>query len=152
MSKSNSSSSTTISSSASNNSNTTSLSLDAQELILKAVQEARATCNDRLEFHPIQYAAAIKFDNGHVYTASQRKTLEYGCSVDAITQMASLILTGGDGGGVCGGGSGGGSGSGSGRPKLIVQVDQYGVIHAPFAAARAFLSEYGFGDLVIVEF
>jgi len=32
------------------------------------------------------------------------------------------------------------------RPKRIVQVDQYGVIHAPFAAARAFLSEYGFGD------
>jgi Cytidine deaminase len=122
--------------------NSPGLSQEAKELILVAVQVARDSSKDRLDLHPIQYAAAVKFDNGDVYTASQRKTLEYGCSVDAITQLASIMMASSSSTGT----DDATAGVVRRRPKWIVQVDQYGVIHAPFAAARAFLSEYGFGD------
>jgi len=36
------------------------------------------------------------------------------------------------------------------RPECLVMLDQWGVAHAPFASARAILSEYGYGDLQIL--
>lgn len=35
-------------------------------------------------------------------------------------------------------------------PKLLIMVDQYGVAHAPFAQARALLTEHGFGHIGIL--
>lgn len=32
------------------------------------------------------------------------------------------------------------------RPSWVLLVDQFGNLHAPFAQARTFLSEYGFGE------
>lgn len=36
------------------------------------------------------------------------------------------------------------------RPVLLVQADQFGIAHAPFAPARAFLSENGFEDCLVL--
>jgi hypothetical protein len=37
-------------------------------------------------------------------------------------------------------------------PKLLIMVDQFGIAHAPFAQARALLSEYGFNDLQVIVY
>mmetsp|Transcript_11960 Transcript_11960/g.17429 ORF Transcript_11960/g.17429 Transcript_11960/m.17429 type:complete len:99 (+) Transcript_11960:1-297(+) len=36
------------------------------------------------------------------------------------------------------------------RPVLIVQADQYGIAHAPFAPARAYLSEHGYTNCYVL--
>jgi len=36
------------------------------------------------------------------------------------------------------------------RVEMVVQVDQFGILHAPFASARAFLVEYGHGDATVL--
>lgn len=36
------------------------------------------------------------------------------------------------------------------RPSCVLLVDQFGNLHAPFAQARTFLSEHGFGDTRVV--
>jgi len=36
------------------------------------------------------------------------------------------------------------------KPVLLVQCDQFGIAHAPFAQGRAFLSERGFGDCKVL--
>ncbi|CAM9865634.1 unnamed protein product, partial [Hapterophycus canaliculatus] len=33
-----------------------------------------------------------------------------------------------------------------GRPSWVLLVDQFGNLHAPFAQARTFLLEHGFGE------
>ena len=124
------------------------------QLIGKATDAARFG-DDRSELHPIQYGAAILFEDGSIETAYQRKTLEYGCSLDAVAQLAvnmekkARTHTEVDSQEKCS------SRDESSKrkekissiiPKLLVQTDQYGVIHAPFASARAFLSEFGYDN------
>ena len=36
------------------------------------------------------------------------------------------------------------------RPKVLCMADQYGVCHAPFATARSFLTEHGYGDVSVL--
>jgi hypothetical protein len=36
------------------------------------------------------------------------------------------------------------------KPVLIVQCDQFGIAHAPFAQGRSFLTERGFGDCKVL--
>jgi len=36
------------------------------------------------------------------------------------------------------------------RPECLVMLDQWGIAHAPFASARAILTEYGYGDVQIL--
>ncbi len=109
---------------------------EAKLLISEAVKEALKG-NDRSELHPIQYGAAILFEDGSIETASQRKSLEYGCSLDAVTQLVVSIEK-----------RNGGKGdiSNLSRPKLLVQCDQFSVVHTPFATARAYLSEFHYED------
>ena len=132
------------------------LSKTTRALIQKATAAAQEG-NDRSELHPIQYGAAVLFTDGSVQTACQMKTLEYGCSLDAVTQLATSIgekmkvQVNGNG---HGNDNGDGNGDGENkpeiyagiRPRLLVQTDQFGVVHTPFASARAFLSEFGYGD------
>ena len=104
------------------------LSEDEQKLVLETTKAAQ-NGDDRGELHPIQYAAAVLFEDGSIETSCQRKSLEYGCSIDAVTQLLTSIekkqkekqTT---------------------KPKILVQTDQFGIIHTPFATARAFLSEF----------
>jgi hypothetical protein len=91
--------------------------------------------------HPIRYGAAVLFNDGTVMLASQKVALEYGCSLDAVGQLASAIdrkanitLQGGH----------------SCSPMMLVQCDQFGIAHPPFAQGRAYLSERGYGDCKIL--
>lgn len=63
------------------------------ELIQKAKDAARdSMTNDRISLHPTQYSAAVRMSDGTIYTAIQQKALlEYGCSVDVVTQFASMF-------------------------------------------------------------
>ena len=110
------------------------VSPDAQSLIAKATEAANRG-NDRSELHPIQYAAAVLFEDGTIQTACQRKCLEYGCSLDAVTQLGTYMEQ---------------ETKARAKAKLLVQTDQFGVLHAPFATARAYLSEFGFDDLKVL--
>ena len=70
------------------------------------------------------------FDDGVIVTSRQAGALEYGCTIDAVSQLASHFQDQGA------------------APLLLVQADQYGIAHAPFAPARAFLTEYKHDDEV----
>ena len=95
---------------------------------------AACTSDRRDELHPIKYGAAVVFRDGHVATAWQKKALEYGCSLDAICQLAPAIeermsL----------------EEHRASPPVVICMCDQFGVLHGPFAPARAYLCEHGYG-------
>mmetsp|Transcript_7735 Transcript_7735/g.8851 ORF Transcript_7735/g.8851 Transcript_7735/m.8851 type:complete len:409 (+) Transcript_7735:79-1305(+) len=111
-----------------------SLSDQELELVQLATNEAIEN-NNRDTLHPIQYAAAILFQDGTTYKACQRKALEYGCSLDAVTQLGAYIEQ---------------KRKDNVNPAILVQADQFGVLHPPFATARAYLSEYGFGDCKVL--
>jgi len=85
---------------------------------------------DAVDIHPLKFAAAVVFDDGSVQAAWMLKGLEYGCSLDPVSQLVRDML--------------------SKRPRLLVMVDQFGVAHAPFAQARALLSEHGLGTHPII--
>lgn len=91
--------------------------------------------------HHIQYGAAVLFNDGTVATATQKSALEYGCTLDAVGQLASIIdmkaIQISEDGTSC-------------RPILLVQCDQFGIAHAPFAQGRAFLTERGYGDCKVL--
>ena len=90
----------------------------------------------RAELHPVQYGACVVFDDGTNASASQKKALEYGCSLDAVCQLCQAIEDKRHHEGR--------------RPVVLCMADQFGVAHAPFAPARAFLVEHGFGDAKIL--
>lgn len=81
------------------------------------------------------------FSDGTVSIASQKVALEYGCTLDAVGQLASAIdkkaIRVVEEEDPC-------------RPVLLVQCDQFGIAHAPFAQGRAFLSERGYGDCKVL--
>lgn len=107
-----------------------------------------------------------------MFTACQKKALEYGCSLDAVTQLAPFLedqrqlmhrysQTKPSSSNVSSSSSISSASfvafasylsidesatAKSNRPILLIQVDQFGIAHAPFAKARAFLTEYGYGD------
>jgi cytidine deaminase len=113
---------------------TQDLDLDetAKNLLAIAINEARSTL-DKADSHPIQFGAAVAFADGSIVTSHQSSGLEYGCTLDAVSQLASHIIK-----------------NPGGRPILLVQTDQFGICHAPFAPARSFLTEHGYGDCQIL--
>ena len=115
----------------------------AGRLLDLAVQASNR--DNRDDLHPIKYGAAVMFSDWTTASAHHKKALEYGCSLDAVGQLAQAMDD------KCGGGVSGHDGNVDGgtdsvRPVLLIQSDQYGVIHAPFAIGRAFLAEHGYGD------
>lgn len=102
----------------------------------------KAAEKDNKSLHPIQYGAAVLFSDGTIATSHQKPSQEYGCTLDAVTQLAQIMeekvkqrcLNGEE----------------MIKAILLVQSDQYGIAHAPFAQARAFLTEYGYNDTFIV--
>lgn len=105
----------------------------------KLLDVARAFLEDQADgtnaLHPISYVAAVFFrDRSHAF-ARCVKSLEYGCSLDAVTQLAPALE----------------AKRKSGIEALqIVQVDQFGIAHPPFAPGRAFLVEHGYGHVSVV--
>ena len=104
----------------------------ARKLLKLAILEAKQSLDDVESIHPIQFGAAMLLEDGSTVTAHQSPGLEYGCTLDAVSQLASHIEQ---------------TRSVCGRPLKIVQADQYGIAHGPFAPARAWLSERGYNDV-----
>lgn len=98
--------------------------------------------NTNASIHPLQFAAALLFDDGTVETAHQMNGIEYGCTLDSVSQLireierrqycqpcgSSTVV----------------------KPVTLVMVDQFGVAHGPFAAARSLLSEHGYGYIEVL--
>ena len=113
-----------------------------REKLLKMATEATVyeTPHQR-NTHPIRYGAAVLFSDNTVSIASQKVAIEYGCTLDAVGQLASIIdrkalqLD---------------EHKPPVRPILLVQCDQFGIAHPPFAQGRAFLTERGYGDCKIL--
>lgn len=101
----------------------------AKRLLELAIMEAKANVND---IHPIQFGAAAMLQDESIITSHQSSALEYGCTLDAVSQLVSQFKDE-----ECG-------------PVMLVQADQYGIAHAPFAPARSFLSEHGFGETLVL--
>lgn len=84
---------------------------------------------------PLRMGAAVMLSDGSIETAWQMKGLEYGCTLDAISPLLRVLAN---------------------KRKegieglVLMQADEFGVLHAPVAQARALLNEHGFGDMQIV--
>lgn len=90
--------------------------------------------DNRDNHHPIRYSAAILFNDKTHAVSWMKKGLEYGTTLDPVSQLAHVAESQAD----------------SIKPVLLVQVDQFGICHAPFGGARAFLNEYGHGSIQVI--
>ena len=112
-----------------------------REKLMRLAMEVTAMESHQKLAHPIRYGAAVLFSDSTVAIASQKVALEYGCTLDAVGQLASVIdrkaIHIEEDSPAC-------------RPVLLVQCDQFGIAHAPFAPGRAFLTERGYGDCKVL--
>jgi cytidine deaminase len=127
---------------------------DQTRALLNAAHRAslRDDSHDQ-QLHPIQYGAAMAVllldeDRLEYWEAHQLKAYEYGGSQDPVCQLVARAVrraktdNAGD--------------DHHDATKLTIkvlavcQVDQYGIPHAPYGAARACLVEHGFGDAQVV--
>jgi hypothetical protein len=112
-----------------------------RQKLISLATEATALESHLEHVYPIRYGAAVLFSDGTVAIATQKVALEYGCTLDAVGQLASVIdrkaLKIKDDSEPC-------------RPIVLVQCDQFGIAHAPFAHGRAFLNERGYGECKIL--
>jgi hypothetical protein len=107
-----------------------SLDVTAKRLLELAISEAKQSVLNEAERenHPIHFGAAVMFEDQSVSTSHQSSALEYGCSLDAVSQLVPYVE------------------DKDCDPVLIVQADQYGIAHSPFAPARAYFSEHGYQE------
>ena len=105
---------------------------------LSLIESVRAaTCRDSRDgLHPMRYAAGALMTDGSIISAWQKKGIEYGCTLDAVAQLAPKLEDAREEQKLV--------------PKVLVHVDQFGVLHAPFARGRAFLAEHGFADVQVL--
>ncbi|RLN51659.1 hypothetical protein BBJ29_003277 [Phytophthora kernoviae] len=106
-----------------------------------------ATANDaRDDLFPLRYAAGTQFTDGEIRVTWQHKTLEYGSSLDAVSKLIPFVeakqQTTED--------TPSPEERNIVRPTFIIQVDQFGILHAPFARARAYFFEFGFLDVPVL--
>jgi len=96
--------------------------------------------------HPIRFSAAVMFEDGTVETAWMLKGLEYGCTLDPVSQLVHQM----EKRKLCAPCTPVGSTTNvhqAGlhcKPTLLIMCDQFGVAHAPFAQARSILYEHGY--------
>jgi len=108
---------------------TSSTTLPAHSIRQLMTAARKASLKDtRMGLHPIQYGAAVLFEDDNIVSGHQKKALEYGATLDAVSQLVPFIERS------------------EARPVALIQMDAHGVAHAPFASARAHLSEHGYGD------
>ena len=100
-----------------------------EEALYRAVWGQTAQ-DARDHVHPLRYGAGVLFQDGTQALSWQHKTVEYGASMDAVCKLIPFIE------------------QHQAAPKLLLQVDHFGRLHAPFAAARAYFAEY-FGAISI---
>ena len=125
-----------------------SLNIDAAiRLHAKALTENKKDSQDSI--HPVRLSAAVLFDDGSISTAWQLKGLEYGCTLDPVTQLIldmerkKYCLP-------CNNDDTDSTSKAFTKPTMLIMVDQMGVAHAPFAQARSLLSEHGYDYLQVL--
>lgn len=103
--------------------------------------------------HPIKLASAVLYDDDSIDVTWMLKGLEYGCTLDPVSQMVSKMMQNR----ICGECKLNVSSDLNNNifkfiksPIMLVNVDQYGVAHSPHAQARALLTEHGFGQLEVM--
>ena len=107
--------------------------------------------------HPLRFSAALLFDDNTIETAWMLKGLEYGCTLDPVSQLVRDIERRRYCSPCCPGSASFSSSPTTkstvvnihqtglaSKPVMIVMCDQFGVAHAPFAQARCLLSEHGY--------
>ncbi|EGZ10154.1 hypothetical protein PHYSODRAFT_564443 [Phytophthora sojae] len=112
------------------------MSPDEQEVYLRALKATERDSRDDL--FPLRYAAGTKFSDGDVRVTWQHKTLEYGSSLDAISKLIPFVEDKQY------------NTQQPAKPEFLMQVDQFGILHAPFARARAYFFEFGFLDTPVL--
>lgn len=80
-------------------------------------------------WYPISYAAGARLKNGEVKITTSTQALEYGCSLDAMLKLYAFLED---------------YRSRNIEATFLLFCDQHGRLHAPFAPARALLSENGY--------
>jgi cytidine deaminase len=85
---------------------------------------------------PVLFAAAARWPSGRAHAVAELKGMEYGCTVDAVSLLLPELLRA--------------RAESDEVPDCIVQVDHYGVAHAPFASARSLLIEHGLGNVMLI--
>jgi cytidine deaminase len=99
--------------------------------VIAAAEAANASDCHGDSLHPIRLSAAVVYSDGTTSTSYQMKGLEYGCTVDPVVQVIYAMEH---------------RLNKSAKPVFLVVLDNYGVAHAPFAQARAQLTERGYYD------
>jgi hypothetical protein len=72
--------------------------------------------------------AALILRDGSIRVATQERLVEYGGTLDACCRTLN---------------------SPASQPTILMQLDQFGVLHSPHAQARAYFHEYGYDDVVV---
>lgn len=98
-----------------------------------AVEKARLQ-QAQLNVFPVVFAAAVCFEDGRIHCVSELKGMEYGCTVDAVSLLMPEMIRARD--------------EKLPAPICVVQADQFGVAHTPFAAARTLMVEHGFRNVL----
>lgn len=80
----------------------------------------------------MRYATGVLFADGSSRVSWQKKGIEYGTTIDACAALAQALE------------------EEEVQPRLLMQLDQHGICHAPFGATRAYLKEFGHGDLRVL--
>lgn len=114
------------------------------EVGLLMTKAAEVNCRDSLDaLHPIRFSAAVLFEDGTTEVAWMVKGLEYGCTLDPVSQLVHAIEKR-KWCSPCANAQNPHQAGLFSKPKLIVVCDQFGVAHAPFAQARSILFEHGY--------
>lgn len=124
-----------------------------QKLYQVAIQHTKYDDTDSI--HPLRLACACLYDDNSIEVTWMLKGLEYGCTIDAVSQMVSRMIQQR----LCGDCKINISNDDTNNdnifkmiknPIMLVNCDQFGIIHAPHAASRALLTEHGFNNLNIM--
>ena len=120
-----------------------------RELYLEALAAASHDC---APVHPVRYGAAVLFSDGSSEVGWQLKAMEYGATLDAVSMLAhplekrrvaaAAAATGDDDQAAA-------AARAAAQPVIIMQVDHFGRLHAPFAPARSFLYEHHYDDALV---
>ena len=140
---------------------------DKQRTNALYISRTHCAYHESVLFHACSYAAAALFDDGSLATMHQLKAAEYGSTVDPVTLLMPAMLQKKAAEAIdpavivqvhCNAARRCSRfapsffrspviGSRCAGAHVFTQVDQFGNLHAPFATARALLTEHGFSSV-----
>jgi cytidine deaminase len=123
-----------------------------KESNMYTVLSAALRCNKNDTFdkvHPLRFSAAVLFEDGFIEQAWMLKGLEYGCTLDPVSQLVHMMERR-NSSNICSPCFSVIKAEPAARPVMIAMVDQFGVAHAPFAQARCLLTEHDYNYVKVV--